>query len=284
MLRSVDDGARALLTDAMAIVSEFSHIDYMVIGGWCPVLRNKSDIPHPGTLDVDILFNIVDETLSLAPVIEAMIDGGFAPSAKHPFQLLKSQEVNGTPLVYNIDLLHPNMMDDRRQRGMFVDHLELDIPINKKEKKLKLVSSIVLPNSAALFSSDLFRSREEVDGVKFWLVNFTGMFLTKIDSCQKQKRERDSFDIVLALYNNDVDFWRVVYGLSMSNQLTYRLQKSLKGFEKFLREDSKTFNNNVRLFCADIDTKLSMPPAEYVLWKISQPIGPLPEWPSPLSS
>jgi hypothetical protein len=69
------------------------------------------------------------------------------PSAKHPFQLLKTQNINGKRFVYNIDLLHPHMLDNPDQIGMFVDHMELDVPLNNHEVRLKEMKSIVLPNS-----------------------------------------------------------------------------------------------------------------------------------------
>ena len=54
----------------------------MVIGGWCPVLRNKSEVTHPGTLDVDILFKESYQSGSLKILIESFIESGFMPSAK----------------------------------------------------------------------------------------------------------------------------------------------------------------------------------------------------------
>lgn len=228
----------------------------MVIGGWCPVLRNKSGVTHPGTLDVDILFKESYQSGSLKSVIESFIESGFMPSAKHPFQLLKSQEINGKRFVYNIDLLHPNMANNSDQIGMFVDHLELDVPINNSEENLKKMMSIVLPNSEILFRENLFDEFTE-SGETFNLVSFDGMFITKMDSCQKQKRERDSFDIYLAFVNKGID----VEKINNLAQNDSRIKESLAGFKRHLKKDHEAFNKNVQHFCKSI----SGSSAKYIL-------------------
>lgn len=232
----------------------------MVIGGWCPVLRNKSGVRHPGTLDVDILFKESYQSGNLKSVIESFIDSGFMPSAKHPFQLLKSQEINGKRFVYNIDLLHPNMANNPHQIGMFVDHLELDVPINNYEEKLKKMMSIVLPNSEILFRENLFDEFTE-SGETFKLVSIDGMFITKMDSCQKQKRERDCFDIYLAFVNKGIDI-RKLKNLA-ENDL--RIEASLAGFKRHIKKDSDAFNKNVQHFCKSITGS----PAEYILSELN---------------
>lgn len=232
----------------------------MVIGGWCPVLRNKSGVTHPGTLDVDILFKESYQSGSLKSVIESFIESGFMPSAKHPFQLLKSQQINGKRFVYNIDLLHPNMANNPDQIGMFVDHLELDVPINNSEEKLKKMMSIVLPNSEILFRENLFDEFIE-SGETFKLVSFDGMFITKMDSCQKQKRERDSFDIYLAFVNKGIDIDKI-NNLAQNDS---RIKESLAGFKGHLEKNHEEFNKNVQHFCNSITGS----PAKYILGELN---------------
>lgn len=137
MLNSVEEGVRALLKDTATVLSQFPEMEHVVIGGWCPVIRNKSSIRHPGTLDVDILFRYSNSPGFLSAVIEKFIQSGFDPSAKHSFQLLKNQTVNGKTLIYNVDLLHPQMLEDESSGSLIVDHLDLDIPLNNAERKLK---------------------------------------------------------------------------------------------------------------------------------------------------
>ncbi|MBU2739375.1 hypothetical protein [Acidithiobacillus concretivorus] len=260
MLNSVEDGARALLKDAAAVLSQFPQIEHIVIGGWCPVIRNKSRILHPGTLDVGILFRYSNKPGFLSDVIERLIQSGFAPSAKHSFQLLKKQVVNGKTLIYNIDLLHPRMLEDKDSMGLFVDHLELDIPLNNAERQLKKMCSVVLPNSEVLFQKSMYTA-VSIDGQSLPLVTFEGMFVTKMDSCQKQKRERDSFDIYLAFANDGVNAQSINQLASEDN----RIDDSLKEFKLHLQNKADEFNKNVKHFCKGIEDS----PAQYVLAKLN---------------
>jgi hypothetical protein len=260
VIKTIEDGAFALLKDTAISLSNFPDLEYIVIGGWCPVLRNSTAVRHPGTLDVDILFKDSYQAGNLKYVIEAFIDTGFMPSAKHPFQLLKSQEINGKRFIYNIDLLHPNMTENPDQLGMFVDHLELDVPLNNSETKLKEMKSIVLPNSEILFRESLFDKFTE-SGETFNLVSFDGMFITKMDSCQKQKRERDSFDIYLAFLNEGVNVGKIK-SLATSDS---RIEESYSDFKKHLKKNSGTFNKNVLHFCKSITGS----PAKEILSKLN---------------
>ncbi len=260
MLNSVEDGAKALLKDTAAVLSQFSKIEHLVIGGWCPVIRNKSSIQHPGTLDVDILFRYSNRPEFLSDVIGKFIQSGFDPSAKHPFQLLKRQVVNGNTLIYNIDLLHPRMLEDKDSVGLFVDHLELDIPLNNAERRLKKMCSVALPNSEVLFNQNMY-SIESVDGQSIPLVTFEGMFVTKMDSCQKQKRERDSFDIYLAFINDGINSQSLNQLASEDN----RIGESLNAFKLHLENKADEFNKNVKHFCKDIEGS----PAQYVLAQLN---------------
>lgn len=257
MLQSVEDGARALLKDAVTVLSQYSNTEHVVIGGWCPVIRNKSSIRHPGTLDVDVLFRHSSSSGFLSSIISSLIQAGFDPSAKHPFQLLKKQIINDKALIYNIDLLHPAMLTE--SVGLFVDHLELDIPLNNAGQRLKQISSVVLPNSEVLFRKHMY-TIENIDGLSFPLVTFEGMFVTKIDSCQKQKRERDSFDIYLAFINDGVNL-QSIRALASEDD---RIRMSLKEFESYLNAKANEFDKNVRLFLKDVDGS----PAQYILSKL----------------
>lgn len=104
----------------MSALSLAGEDEYIVIGGWCPYLRNTSGIKHPGTLDVDVLFKDGYQEGALARSINALRQKGFIASAKHGFQLLLEKQVGAERLIYNVDLLHPRMSDT--DKDMFVDH------------------------------------------------------------------------------------------------------------------------------------------------------------------
>lgn len=256
-LQSINDGAKNLLKETIVELSKFDGLEYIIIGGWCPFLRNSSEITHPGTLDVDILFREGYQSKSLEDVIVAFMEVGFIPSAKHPFQLLKKQQIQDKDFIFNIDLLHPNMTVDSEAKGMFIDHLDLDVPF-RGEETAKMMS-IVLPNSALLFDNALF-DKYPLEGLEFNLVDFTGMFLTKMESCQKQKRERDSFDIYLAFLNDGVDIEKIK-SIAKKN---IHVKKALKGFKKFLTDKSNIFDSNINHFYKEY----SKSPAKEILKKI----------------
>ncbi len=109
-----------LLGESVDIVASLS-IQYVVVGGWAPYLRNSSPIAHPGTYDVDVLFLKGRTPGYLADVVKAFICGGYLPSAKHRFQLLRELRVGATSLVFNVDLLHPS--ESEHPSVEFVDHL-----------------------------------------------------------------------------------------------------------------------------------------------------------------
>jgi len=256
MLNSIEDGSKALLKDAATVLLKFPELNYMVIGGWCPVLRNKTKIRHPGTLDVDLLFRDSYRTGNINGVISSFLEAGFCPSAKHPFQLMKSQTIKDKNFIFNIDLLHPNMINDKKTFGLFVDHLDLDVPLGNNEIETRRMKSIVLPNSDVLFSEGLF-SRESIESVEFNLVSFDGMFVTKMDSCQKQKRARDSFDIYLGFLGKCIDVFR----LKNLAEKDERISSSIYAFSSYLRNKSAEFNDNVKMFCDQCNDS----PANFVL-------------------
>ncbi|MFA6629575.1 MAG: hypothetical protein WCS55_07375 [Sulfuricurvum sp.] len=256
-LESINDGAKNLLKETIVELSKFEKLEYIIIGGWCPFLRNTQVIPHPGTLDVDILFKEGYQSEALKDIIEAFIKAGFIPSAKHKFQLLKKQKIQGKDFIFNIDLLHPKMTEYDENKGLFVDHLDLDVPL-QGEETVKMMS-IVLPNSALLFDDDLF-DKFTLDNFEFNLVNFTGMFLTKMESCQKQKRERDSFDIYLAFLNDAVDI-KKIKAIAKEN---IHVKTAFSGFEKFLKDKPDIFDSNIKFFLQEF----SGSPAQEVLEKI----------------
>lgn len=241
MASSVLEGCRELLVEVVAGLDQASINNYIIIGGWCPYLRNASAVHHPGTYDVDVLFQEGNRNGALASAIATLLERGFAPSAKHPFQLLTEKKVNGNRLIYNVDLLHPRMSET--DKGMFVDHLELDIPLDDEERRLKIQGSVVLPNSEILFKKGLF-SRFTMGSIHFNLVDFTGMFITKMDSCQKQKRERDALDLYIAVKSAQVSFET----LTTLRAADERVRKSLDSLLAYLDSKGEEFDNNVALF------------------------------------
>jgi hypothetical protein len=115
---------------------------------------------------------------------------------------------------------------------------------------------MVLPNSEVLFDENLY-SEWTAFGVRFNLVDFTGMFITKMDSCRKQKRERDAFDLLIALKSGKIDFSK----LTQIRRENSHVNRSLIDLAEFLRSKNQIFDQNV----AEFMDPLSESPAELLL-------------------
>ncbi len=197
-------GAQGLLCKVATDLASIG-IDYLVIGGWCPYLRNTvPGLPHPGSRDVDVLFRDGATEMELHEVVAELLQKGFILSAKHDFQLLLPLFVGSQQFVYNVDLLHPS--ESKRDPELFVNHFEFDIPEDNVLRKLRMVRSIVLPNSALLF--DGYWSDMPIEGilpdgtaqqVEFPLIDEAGLVLSKCESMKLRKRPRDAYDVYLML-------------------------------------------------------------------------------------
>jgi hypothetical protein len=73
---SLGEAARALLVEACTVLNE-RKVEYVIAGGWVPVLRGASDgiLQHPGTRDVDVLFN--DDRGAVKSAVELLLASGF---------------------------------------------------------------------------------------------------------------------------------------------------------------------------------------------------------------
>jgi hypothetical protein len=249
---TVIDGAKSLLLDSSSILNGLK-IDYVVIGGWCPMLRNtRTDLVHPGTKDIDILFRDADVPLKLQNVIQAFLDRGYLVSAKHDFQLFRIINVSGHKLVFNIDLLHPSESQDNPE--MFVDHFEFDFCENQDLFQKKMMKSIVLPSSAIIFEG-------YYDNIKFEaqrfngchgetnlpLINEAGLVLSKCQSVKSIKRERDAFDIYLVLSQENIN--PTIHELSNIYHSNEDVKFLLDDFRSYLQGKSHVFDKNVQKYC-----------------------------------
>jgi len=244
---SLLQGARGLLGDCCRVL-EGIDLEYAIIGGWSPYLLNSTTFKHPGTHDVDLLFKDGEKEGALEHVVEKFISEGFVPSAKHNFQLLKVLEVAGTKFVYNVDLLHSS--DNNRKKNMFVDHLNLPVPLTENCSQTYKAKSIMAPHSAVIFSERLYEIQEEMfilpdNGkeakLRFSLINEAGLIVTKTSSVKQVKRPRDSFDIYVAIkqarnYSTLVNIFQ---------EIKYKngdLFNTLYGIREALRENGMAYN------------------------------------------
>jgi len=215
---TVLDGARFLLGETCEILNELK-ARYMIVGGWTPFLRNKSKLIHPGTKDVDVLFEDGYISGNLGNIIATFLNRGFLPSAKHDFQLLKEIKVGGRTLVYNVDLLHPS--ESQENPHLFVDHLNLQLPESAFELQSRFVRSIVLGDCEILFdglSEPFSFDYQDASGsgrrVTIPLMDFVGLLASKTKSIANLKRQRDAFDVYLTFLQPELNLTEKINSLS----------------------------------------------------------------------
>lgn len=235
--------AKGVLAEAASIANSLGH-KYVVIGGWSSYLLNTGAIVHPGTKDVDLLFEQGGRPGELKEVIEAFLAAGFISSAKHPFQVLRLLRVGDREFVFNVDFLHHS--PDENLDELFVDHLMLD------ERVVRYTyQSIIVPMSTLLFSD---ASVDEYvltcrmpsgddETIRIPLMTEFGTILTKHQSMYGIKRRRDAFDVLLAILQA-----RDVAALA-KHVRTNSVQKRLAGLWDLI--DDPSLRKNIARYWSD---------------------------------
>jgi hypothetical protein len=203
IFESLEQARAALLCDAVKLASS-SGEQFAVVGGWSPFLLNSAPIKHPGTADVDLLFAEAVTAGRLKRAYELFLDAGYHPSAKHPFQLILIMRVGTEELAFNIDILHPH---EKEHRGLFADHIELPVPLSPFVKQNLKMKSIGVPASRFIFMyhritavpvKGIMPSGNGVE-TSVPVIDEAGLIITKSYSFRNPKRNRDLFDIYLAV-------------------------------------------------------------------------------------
>lgn len=184
-----------------------SSLAYMVVGGWSPLLWNTGQVSHPGTRDVDLLFETGADAGALHDFVQSLLGAGFLPSAKHPFQLGVVVRVGGQDVVIGVDLLHPLEFSPDLREEMFAKHLELSAHLAPDVAAQLSIHSIALPSAQVLFNETAFETyvhafvgfdttTREVD---VRLMTEAGLLMSKAPTLHNPKRTRDAFDVALAV-------------------------------------------------------------------------------------
>lgn len=242
---NIQDGAYGMLYECVNLLNSLN-VKYIVVGGWSPYLLNSKPIVHPGTKDVDILFDGAYENGKLKDVILSFLKAGFILSAKHDFQLFKEINVRGKKFIYNMDLLHP--LETLKPEEIYVEHIEFEIPADKYLSKNFKMKSIALPSSQILFDNKYYKNHkldiDELKPIEFPLMNEVGTLLTKSQSVHVEKRYRDSLDIYLAISQNQdyENFVKKLVKLKSENPDAFN---NLYGVRKAF-EEIKLFQNSNR--------------------------------------
>ncbi len=190
--------------------------------------------------------------------LEHMLSKGYFTSAKHQFQLLSLKKVNNKKLCFSIDLLHTAPSD--KDAEMFVDHLDLDIFLSEEEQQRIKMKSIVQKESEILFDEEMFTLHTLGNGVTVKIVDFTGMFITKAESCQKVKRERDNYDIFLGFQKREIKIDKIKQLMEKNPSIN----SVITSFKNYLR-NKENFNKYVRQY----DNSITGNPAKDILDELS---------------
>lgn len=261
---SLGEAARALLVETCTLLNN-EDVEYVIAGGWVPLLRGRAEhgLRHPGTRDVDVLFN--DDRQTIRTAAELMLKSGFVLSAKHQFQLLRVFHVGSRKFVFNVDLMHPS--ESAKQSSMFEDIMDLGINSYYDETRPKL-KSICFPSSAIIFEQNLW-SRLKVSATGFSgkliecdvpLMDEAALILSKSESVTQAKRPRDAFDIYFLTSGSDASaISGKLKGLATSFP---QVSRQLDALRKFLNEQSDKFDLNVSRYL-DGHT-VSIKPSEHV--------------------
>ena len=255
--RNVLDGAKGLLVETISAI-ESTGLEYLIVGGWSPFLRNETKYTHPGTKDVDILFNDGDVEGKIGSAIESLLNNGFLISAKHDFQLFKRLHVQGKDVIYHVDLLHPQESSNRPE--LMVDHFDLGLSQDYEFADDKRGMSIALPSSKFLFDgfydSKILRhemSNGNVKDISVPLIDEAGLIFSKCISAQVAKRPRDSYDIFLALKQPNVK--NTINKLRESSAKYHQVRKSIESLYEFIDNQDSDFEYNVYKYMKDMEER-----------------------------
>lgn len=192
------DAAFTLLREAVEIVGD--KLPFVVVGGWSPYLLCDHKGVHPGTRDVDLLFDISSSTEQLGEIVSNFVGSGFLRSAKHDFQLLRPLKIGDSEFVFNVDFLHP--AETTENSPMFIEHIEWPEYYDKMRKKRFSTKSIALPSAQIVFGHRLFEDHQCHHGdleFEIPLMDELGLLITKLESWKSKKRQRDAYDLFLSL-------------------------------------------------------------------------------------
>ena len=134
MLDSIDyssdqAASEGLLGEVSKLLSE-SGVNHVILGGWVPFRFHSETLTHPGTYDVDVLFEDDIPTKSINSLIAEFEQHGYMRAAKNGFQVYRMLTVSGKPKIFHVDFMHR-----RYAAGQDAEHI-----IYYSDKKLQSIA------------------------------------------------------------------------------------------------------------------------------------------------
>ncbi|WP_191908865.1 hypothetical protein [Larkinella humicola] len=232
------EGAKGLLGEAVKIISQCD-IDYVIIGGWIPLLFYSSIYPHPGSFDVDLLLN--DKTTSVEKMqtaVRMFKENGYLFSAKNKFQLHKALNILDDQILFHVDFLHRRYAPDQEQ-GIFINW--------------NSAMSISGPGTDIIFLDNERNAREisfdlpdnTTESVRINFASEIGFIGAKGRSLDVPKRIRDSYDIFLVICQT-----KNYKELLLKSQYYYHnklyFKTSIDNIFEFFTQGDKYGNNGIK--------------------------------------
>ncbi len=262
--RSISEAVQGFLVHTCGLLAN-KKINHIVVGGWVPFLRGKHHrLVHPGTRDVDILFD--DNREAIRRAANLLLDAEYLASAKHEFQLLKTLRVSGRNFVFNVDLMNPS--EARESPELFSDILDLGVRDDYDLSGTRHIKSIAFPSAHVVFENS-FWSYVDTEGllpdgqmcrIKIPLLDEIGLIISKSESVWKNNRTRDPFDIFFTLAGQKYEW--IIQGLSRTAKSSEVVQGQLASLNKYLRDKPEEFNRRVMKYVGRY--RPEVPPAKFV--------------------
>jgi len=265
---SILDAVRGCLVETCQCLNS-TELKYVVAGGWVPYLRSEGNaLSHPGTNDVDILLGSDWGAVKAATL--RLLERGYVPSAKHPFQILKELSVAGRSFVFNVDLMYPTDDTEAVKTIKFKQILDLGVKNTAHQLESRFLASIPLPGMRIIFAQKLW-AEFKIEGtlpsgenlsLEIPLMDESGLLISKCRSVDNVKRGRDAFDIFLLLSGRNVG--DIVSKLTDLAKSSLEVKGEIRKLVEFLSkpDNSKTFDDRVRDYAA-LDEAVS--PAKSVM-------------------
>jgi len=242
-MKDIIEGSKTLLKESLELLGEAKN-DIVIVGGWGPYLRHSE--VHPGTRDVDILFPSSYSKDSMINILNNFLANGYFINAKHDFQLCRSFTIGKQTYIFNVDLLHPT--EGKLGKVDFIDRMDLDVTV--EGIKVKQIVTINMPHGEVIYLQKLY-GKMEFENQVFNVLDGAGIVLTKLESCQNIKRERDIFDIYLSLEEEGT-----LNKLKVLGKINPHIGEKIELYRQTLTVKWKLFESNLNKYnVANSDSK-----------------------------
>jgi len=186
------EAAKSVLVELVHILGEYRD-DMVIVGGWVPPLLMPDSSGHVGSTDVDVALNHLaenDETYSR--ISDSLAARGYEQDEKQPFIWYRTVEINGDPIVVEVDFLAGEY--GGRGKNRRTQRVQDLMPRKARGADLLFEKSVEREVTAQLPDGALDSVVVKVAGVVPYIVMKSAALNTRI-------KEKDAYDIWFTLTN-----------------------------------------------------------------------------------